>query len=278
MELKTYAENTWCPGCGNFGILNAVKRAVTTLNEKGISPDRLMMSAGIGCHAKIFDYLRLSGLYSIHGRSMATIEGMKIANPQLKVITFVGDGDAYGEGISHMIFAAKRNADITVVVHNNGVYGLTTGQYTPTSKKGFKGGSTPEGSVEEPLNPLTLLLEAGATFVARAYSGKIANMVDTIVQAVEHEGFSVIDVLQPCVSYNDTYKLYNELVEILDKPAETYEEARELARTRDRLYIGVMYRIGKPVFHKELYGDWNPVENSLSRKERVDRIKNVLKQ
>jgi len=277
MELKTYAENTWCPGCGNFGILNAVKRAVTTLNEKGISSDRLMMSAGIGCHAKIFDYLRLSGLYSIHGRSMATIEGMKIANPQLKVITFVGDGDAYGEGISHMIFAAKRNADITVVVHNNGVYGLTTGQYTPTSKKGFKGGSTPEGSVEEPLNPLTLLLEAGATFVARAYSGKIANMADTIVQGVEHEGFSVIDVLQPCVSYNDTYKLYNDLVEILDKPAETYEEARELARTKDRLYIGVIYNVKKPVFHKELYGDWNPVENSLSREERVKRIRNVLK-
>jgi len=277
MELKTYAENTWCPGCGNFGILNAVKRAVNTLDEKGISSDRLMMSAGIGCHAKIFDYLRLSGLYSIHGRSMATIEGMKIANPQLKVITFVGDGDAYGEGISHMIFAAKRNADITVVVHNNGVYGLTTGQYTPTSKKGFKGGSTPEGSVEEPLNPLTLLLEAGATFVARAYSGKIANMADTIVQGVEHEGFSVIDVLQPCVSYNDTYKLYNDLVEILDKPAETYEEARELARTKDRLYIGVIYNVKKPVFHKELYGDWNPVENSLSREERVKRIRNVLK-
>lgn len=277
MELKTYAENTWCPGCGNFGILNAVKRAVTTLNEKGISSDRLMMSAGIGCHAKIFDYLRLSGLYSIHGRSMATIEGMKIANPQLKVITFVGDGDAYGEGISHMIFAAKRNADITVVVHNNGVYGLTTGQYTPTSKKGFKGGSTPEGSVEEPLNPLSLMLEAGATFVARAYSGKIANMADTIVQAVEHEGFSIIDVLQPCVSYNDTYKLYNELVEILDSPAETYKEARELARTRDRLYIGVIYRVEKPVFHKELYKDWNPVENSLPRKERVKRIRNMLK-
>jgi len=277
MELKTYAENTWCPGCGNFGILNAVKRAVNTLDEKGISSDRLMMSAGIGCHAKIFDYLRLSGLYSIHGRSMATIEGMKIANPQLKVITFVGDGDAYGEGISHMIFAAKRNVDITVVVHNNGVYGLTTGQYTPTSKKGFKGGSTPEGSVEEPLNPLSLMLEAGATFVARAYSGKIANMADTIVQAVEHEGFSVIDVLQPCVSYNDTYKLYNDLVEILDSPAETYEEARELARTRDRLYIGVIYKVKKPVFHKELYGDWNPVENSLPRDERVKRIKNVLK-
>lgn len=160
-NLTTYAANTWCPGCGNFGILNAFKKAVQKLEERGIDKNRIVISAGIGCHAKIFDYLRLNGFYSIHGRSMATIQGIKLANPDLKVLTFSGDGDALREGVSHMIFAAKRNADITVIVHNNSVYGLTAGQYTPTSEKGFKGPSTPKGNVEEALNPLTLMLEAG---------------------------------------------------------------------------------------------------------------------
>lgn len=131
-DLKTYAENTWYPGCGNFGIFTAVKTAIKRLEERGVSRERLIMSAGIGCHGKIFDYLKLSGFYSLHGRSVATIQGMKIANPELKVLTFVGGGDALGEGIAHLIFAAKRNADITVIVHDNGVYGLTTGQFTPT--------------------------------------------------------------------------------------------------------------------------------------------------
>ena len=162
-DLSTDAEITWCSGCGNFGIINAFKKAVKKLEEQGIRRNRLMISSGIGCHGKIYDYLKLSGLYSIHGRSMATIQGMKFANPDLKVVAFAGDGDAYGEGIAHMIFAAKRNADITVVVHNNGAYALTTGQFSPTSKKGFKNPSRPEGNIEEPLNPLSLLLEAGAT-------------------------------------------------------------------------------------------------------------------
>ena len=179
-DLTTYAENTWCPGCGNFGIFNAFKKAVRKLEEKGIERDSIIISAGIGCHAKIFDYLKLSGFYSIHGRAMATVQGIKLANPDLRVVAFAGDGDALGEGISHMIFAAKRNADITVIVHDNGVYGLTTGQYTPTSEKGFKSPSTPRGNVEEPLNPLTLMLEAGATFVARGYSGKVDHLADII--------------------------------------------------------------------------------------------------
>lgn len=263
-------------GCGNFGILTAVKRAVEVLAERGIGRERLVMSAGIGCHGKIFDYLNINGLYSLHGRSMATVQGMKVANPHLKVITFAGDGDAYGEGIEHMIFAAKRNADITVIVHDNGVYGLTTGQYTPTSEKGFKGRSTPRGSVEEPLNPLTLLLEAGATFVARAYSGKIKNMVDVIIEAVEHEGFSFVEVLQPCVSYHNTYELYNEIVKELETTPETFEEALNVARKKDTLYVGVFYKTEKPTFHKALYGEWNPVMNSLSREERLERVKRLL--
>ncbi len=275
-DLKTSAENTWCPGCGNFGILNAVKKAVRILEEKGISRDIMAISAGIGCHAKIFDYLALSGLYSIHGRAAATIQGMKIAHPGLKVIAFAGDGDAYGEGIAHLIFAAKRNADITVVVHNNGVYGLTTGQFTPTSKKGFKGPSTPRGSVEEPLNPLTLMLEAGATFVARGYPGKITHLASLIVKAIKHKGFSFIDVLQPCVTFNNTYDLYNEQVEILEEIPETYEAAILEARKKESLPIGVFYEILKPIYHEELYGDWNPVIQKFSREKRLQAVKDLL--
>jgi len=271
-DLATYAENTWCPGCGNFGILNAFKKAVKKLEEKGIGRERIIMCTGIGCHGKIFDYVRLSGFYSLHGRSMATAQGIKLANPDLKVIAFAGDGDAYGEGIDHLIFAAKRNAAITVIVHDNGAYSLTLGQYTPTSDKGFKGPSTPRGSIEEPLNPLVLMLAAGATFVARDYPVKLDHLVDIIVQAVEHEGFAFIDVLQPCVSFNNTYQKYNQLVEILDRIPGSYEEAMAVARKKDKLPIGILYRVEEPVYHKELYGDWNPITKRLSQKDRRERI------
>ena len=275
-DLTTNAENTWCPGCGNFGILNAFKKAVKIVEEKGISRDTVAISAGIGCHAKIFDYLKLSGLYSIHGRALATVQGMKIGNPDLKVVAFAGDGDAFGEGIAHVIFAAKRNSDVTLIVHDNGVYGLTTGQYTPTSEKGFRGPSTPQGSVEEPLNPLCLLLEAGATFVARGYPGQMNHLTDVMVKAILHEGFSFINVLQPCVTFNNTYSVYNEKVRILDKTPADYEEALSRARDRDNLYIGVFYEVEKPVFHKELYGDWNPVVDKHTRKERIERVKSLI--
>jgi len=275
-DLKTYAENTWCPGCGNFGILSAFKKAVRKLEERGTGREKMVISAGIGCHGKIFDYLKLSGLYSIHGRSMATLQGAKIANPDLKAVAFAGDGDAFGEGIAHMIFAAKRNADITVIMHDNGVYGLTTGQYTPTSHKGFKGPSTPKGSVEQPLNPLAIMLESGATFVARGYPVKLAHLVDIMVQAVEHQGFSFVQVLQPCVTFNNTYQRYNERVEILDHIPETLQEAMAVAKRSDKLPLGIIYRVKKPPFHRALYGDWNPVRKRLSREERIKRVESLL--
>ncbi len=276
-DLSTDTEITWCPGCGNFGILSAFKKVVKKLEDKGVDRDKLVISGGIGCHGKIIDYVGLSGLYSIHGRSMATVQGIKLGNPDLKVLAFAGDGDAYGEGIAHMIFAAKRNADITVVVHDNGTYALTTGQFSPTSSKGFKGPSLPEGNIEEPLNPLGLLLEAGASFVARGYSGKIDHLSDIIVQAVLHEGFSVVDMLQPCVVFNNTYKLYNEITEIISKPAGNFEEAVMLVKEiNNRMPIGVFYKVKKPVFHKELYRDWNPVKDKVSRNERLKLIKEFI--
>jgi 2-oxoglutarate ferredoxin oxidoreductase subunit beta len=275
-DLTTHAENTWCLGCGNFGLFNAFKKAVVVLEGKGIPREKIIISAGIGCHGKMFDYLKLGGLYSIHGRSMATVQGIKIANPDLKVVAFAGDGDAFGEGMAHMIFAAKRNADITVIVHDNGVYGLTTGQFTPTSDKGFKGPSSPKGSVEEPLNPLAMMLEAGATFVARGYPVRLKHLTDLMVQAVEHGGFSFLDILQPCVSFNNTYQRYNKLVEIMEQVPAGYEEAMSIAKRTDKLPLGVFYKKDKPAFHTALSGDWNPIRDRMSREERIKKIKSLL--
>ena len=144
-ELGTYAQNTWCPGCGNFGILASIKKALAELEEDGLDLNKVAIVSGIGCHAKIVDYINVNSFYSIHGRVPPPMTGIKLANPDLTVIGHAGDGDAYGEGIEHLIFSAKRNIDLTFIVHNNRVYGLTTGQFTPTSPPDFKGRSTPKG-------------------------------------------------------------------------------------------------------------------------------------
>jgi len=276
-NLSTSAEITWCTGCGNFGILNALKKTVSKLQDEGIKKRHIVMTTGIGCHGKIFDYVNISGIYSIHGRSMVTAQGIKLSNPNLKVITFAGDGDAYGEGIAHMIFAAKRNADITVVVHDNGTYALTTGQYSPTSRKGFKGPSMPEGSIEPPLNPLSILFKAGASFVGRGYAGDIEHLSDLLVDAVVHEGFSIVDILQPSVVFNNTYKLYNDLTKKIDKHAKRADKAMRLIEDIEKeIPIGIIYKTDKPVFHKELMNDWNPIEDKKTKNQRIKEIKDYV--
>jgi len=275
-DLATYAENTWCPGCGNFGILGAFKKAVRQLEAGGMDRRDLVVVAGIGQHGKIFDYLNLSGFYGLHGRSVATAQGIKLANPRLKVVVFVGDGDTYGEGLSHVVFAAKRNADITVIVHNNGAYGLTTGQATPTSVKGFHGPSTPRGSVEEPFNPLMLMLSAGATFVARGYAAKLDHLADLFVRAIGHDGFSLVDVLQPCVTFNNTYDLYNQSVTELDVVPESFEDSMGAARRTDRLLVGVMRDVAAEPYHRLLLGDVRPAEARRSDARRLTAIRKAL--
>jgi 2-oxoglutarate ferredoxin oxidoreductase subunit beta len=275
-DLTTYAENTWCPGCGNFGILNAMKTAVKLLGERGVSRDRIVIATGIGCHGKTFDYLGLSGFYSLHGRAMTTAQGMKLANPELKVVTFSGDGSAFGEGVAHMMHAAKRNADITVIVHDNGVYALTTGQRTPTSPRGFKGPSTPEGNQEDPWNPLVLMLEAGATFVARGYCGMVDGLAEIIAQAMEHEGFSFIQVLQPSVTFTNRYKEYNELVAPLEGGPVSFDDALSLARRTDKLPAGIYYRSEKTPYERELLGDGNPVRDHPGRDERLTAVRSLI--
>jgi 2-oxoglutarate ferredoxin oxidoreductase subunit beta len=267
-ELGTYAQNTWCPGCGNFGILASAKKALTELEDDGLDLNKVAIVSGIGCHAKIVDYINVNSFYSIHGRVPPPMTGIKLANPDLTVIGYAGDGDAYGEGIEHLIFSAKRNLDMTFIVHNNRVYGLTTGQFTPTSPPGFKGRSTPEGSPEDPLNPIELLISAGATFVARGYTKNMKHLQSLIKAAINHKGFSFIDVLQPCFTFFNTYDYYNERVyefseqdhDASDRDA-AFAKAREWAyKEGERIPVGIFYQVEKPTYEEKLLAGRIPVQ------------------
>jgi 2-oxoglutarate ferredoxin oxidoreductase subunit beta len=275
VEMGTYAENTWCPGCGDMGLMNAFKKAVAALVEEGfVKKENVVVSSGIGCHAKISDYLNLNSFYSIHGRAITTISGMKIGNPELKVVSFQGDGDALAEGIAHIVHAAKRNIDATLIVHDNRVYSLTTGQFTPTSEKGFKGKSTPFGNVEEPMNPLAIVLASGATFVARGYVGKIKHLQELFKEAIRHEGFSFIQVMQPCVTFLNTFKEWNELAYIMeDHDPSDFDAAWKRAQEHDKMPLGIFYQKKAPTYEKELLGDFNP---SKHPEVKMDEIKTIF--
>ncbi|MHA2399635.1 MAG: thiamine pyrophosphate-dependent enzyme [Promethearchaeota archaeon] len=273
--LETQAEITWCPGCGNFAILSAIRNAVPLLEDKGIKRENIMITAGIGCHAKIFDYLNISGFYGLHGRNSSNSEGIKIANPDLCVINFSGDGNGLGEGLAHTMFAAKRNQDMTFILHNNSVYALTTGQYSPLTEKGWKGPSTPRGSFEEPFNAVPLMIEAGATFVARTFAGDINHLTDIIIQGVQHQGFSFIEVLQPAITYRK-WEEYRDQVEFLDNEPKNKEEALTVSRVAHKFTLGVFYQADRQVYHKGLYGNNNPVNNRLTRKKRLEKIHDII--
>lgn len=247
--LETNTEITWCPGCGNFGILQAFKLALNELIQEGEKKENFVIASGIGCHAKIVDYVNINSFYSIHGRVPPTLTGMKLANKNLKVIGFSGDGDAYAEGIAHLIHAAKRNTDITMIIHDNEVFALTTGQFTPTSPRGFKGKSTPFGNIENPINPLKLLLVSGATFVARGYTVKVDHLKELIKQAIKHRGFAIIDVLQPCISFNNTYQFFNERIyELQNFDTSNLEEAIKKVEEKEKIPIGIFYKVEKDIF------------------------------
>ena len=256
-NLETNYPNTWCPGCGNFGILAAVKAAVNELISKGTPKEKIVLVSDIGCNSKIVDYLNINSFYSLHGRSIATAEGIKMGNPDLKIIVFLGDGAALDEGISHLIHAAKRNSDINVIMHNNRLFALTTGQFTAVSPKGLKGKSTPSGAIEEPINPLELVLASNASFIARGYSAKVEHLKKLIVDAVEHKGFSFIEVMQPCVSFFNNTQFYNEKVyETVDADSGSREKALALIREwnyngEGKIPLGILYKKDRAPFEEE---------------------------
>ena len=253
-ELITSAQNTWCPGCGSFALQHTFKNLLSDRLRDGKSLDDVVLVSGIGCHAKIADYLNINSFSSLHGRAIPAATAIKLANPALTVICCVGDGDAYAEGLDHLIFAAKRNIDITVIVHNNRVYGLTTGQYTPTSPLGFKGKSTPSGTAEYPINPIDLLLASGGCFIARGYTRKMESLKVLIKAAVDHKGFSFIDVLQICATFFPAADYYDSRVYDLPTADKlSFETARAHAREWDYnsdalIALGIIYERSIPTF------------------------------
>jgi len=256
MELSTKAINTWCPGCPNFGILASFKEAVTAMVSAGeVAFENISIGSGVGCHAKISDYLNVNSFYALHGRVIPVMTGLKLANPNLRVVAFSGDGDSLAEGIEHLIHAAKRNSDFKIFLHNNQVFGLTTGQVTPTSAKGYKGRTTPEGSVEEPLRPLGLLLEAGATFLARGYALKPKETANLMRQAMNHKGFGMVEIIQPCITFQDTREYFKDRFEWLPESydATDYTTAYETLRASgDKVKLGVFYKAEKATFESQI--------------------------
>jgi len=256
LDLKLYNskdENTWCPGCGNFSILEGIKEAVAELN---IKPEKLMMVSGIGQAAKTPHYIRANGFNGLHGRALPPAQAIKMVNPELKVIVTSGDGDAYGEGGNHFIHNIRRNLDIVQLVHDNQIYGLTKGQGSPTTARGQKTSMQFDGVISEPLSPLALAIAAGATFVARSFSGDKEHLKRMIKAAVNHKGYALIDIMQPCVSFNkiNTFKWYKDRVYQLDENYNTNDKGAAIIKAMefgdDGIPLGILYKEeGKPTFH-----------------------------
>lgn len=198
-DFKSSQKSTWCPGCGDFGILSSIQTALINMD---IAPWETMLVAGIGCGSKLPDYINANGFMTLHGRGVTIACGAHMANTNLKVIAIGGDGDGFGIGIGHAIHNMRRNMDIVQIVENNEVYGLTKGQYSPTSKQGFKTSTSPEGAIEFAINPGLLALAGGATFIGYAYSGDPRYTASIIQKALEHKGYALVNVLQTCPSYN----------------------------------------------------------------------------
>lgn len=243
IEFNSGKIPVWCPGCGNFAIWNAIKGALADLNINGKD---VVNISGIGCSGKMLNHLRTYGFHSLHGRTLPIAVGVKLSNHKLTVIVNGGDGDGYGMGAGHFVHTIRRNPDITYLVHDNHVYGLTTGQASPTTDKGLKSKSTPHGVIDEPLNPLAVALNAGATFVARGYSGEVEHLKDLIKAGINYKGFSYIDILQPCVTFGKTYsyEYYDEKIYKLDDSydSSSFEEAMKKVWEKDKIALGIIYK------------------------------------
>ena len=207
-DLNTDARPTWCPGCGNFGIWNALKRAIV---ESGKESHETVIVGGVGCSGKIPHWVHTYGFHGLHGRTLPVATGLCLSNHKLNVIVAGGDGDGYDEGTNHLVHAARRNINIMYIVHNNQVFGLTKGQTSPTSDQGYKSNTSPWGAYEQPVNPIALAISAHATFVARAFAADLEGTTKIMKEAMAHKGFAIVDIMQPCVTFNhvNTYDWYN---------------------------------------------------------------------
>jgi 2-oxoglutarate ferredoxin oxidoreductase subunit beta len=258
----------WCPGCGNFSLLNALK---TALSELDIKPENLVMVSGIGQAAKTPHYLKTHFFNGLHGRSIPPATAIKVTNPELTVIAESGDGDMYGEGGNHFLHAIRRNPDITNIVHNNMVYGLTKGQASPTSQLGFKTPVQVNGVILEPFNPLALAVVMDASFVARAFTGDIEQTKDILKKAITHRGFALVDVLQPCVSFNkintmEWFREHSYYLEDSYSPSNK-KDALENALQTEKMPLGILYHTQDKKIFEENTGVYRRDKTPLSMRD-----------
>jgi 2-oxoglutarate/2-oxoacid ferredoxin oxidoreductase subunit beta len=266
-DFNTSRRPTWCLGCGNFGIWNSVKAAFV---DSGLYPHEILIVYGIGCAGNGANFMKSYAFHCLHGRALPLATGAKLANHKMCVLAVGGDGDGIGIGGNHFIHTCRRNIDITYIMHDNRIYGLTTGQASPTSIKGFKSKSTPSGVIESSINPVSLALVTGASFVARGFSGDTRQLSEIITLAIAHKGFSFIDVLQPCVTFNrvDTYESYHENVyKLEDDPGfdnTDISQALKKSMETEKIATGIFYDVDKPTYEEEL--------KQIERKPLVDHI------
>lgn len=253
-QYKSKVSPDWCPGCGDYGVLSSLQKACAGL---GIDPKDILVVSGIGCSSNLPNFFGSYGMHTLHGRAVAVAEGAKLANPDLTVVVTGGDGDGYGIGIGHFIHAMRRNINLTYIVMNNQIYGLTTGQTSPTTSLKVPTKSTPYGNIETPVNPLELALVSGATFVARGFSGSADQLSDVMAQAISHKGFSLVDVFSPCVTYNklNTYPWFRQRVYDLKSEGHdpsSWETALQKARgNSERIPLGVFYKADSPAYEDQ---------------------------
>ncbi len=253
-DFKSNDEIAWCPGCGDFGILNAVKKALVTLDR---SPKDILLVSGIGQAAKLPHYIKCNCFNGLHGRAIPPAVAAKIANRNLTVIVTTGEGDCYGEGGNHFIHNIRRNVDITVIVCDNQIYGLTKGQASPTTDLGYLTKVQVNGVIVEPIHPLEMAIALGCGFVARGYSANLEHLSWLILEGIKHKGFSLIDVLQPCVSFNkkNTYEWYVKRVYKVNddtsyNPNDKMAAYQKVAEWEDRIPIGIIYRHDKQTYEE----------------------------
>ena len=244
-DFKGKVDPDWCPGCGDFGVLSGLQRAVA---ELGLQPHEILAVSGIGCSSNLPGFFKSYGMHTLHGRSLPHASGAKLANHEMTVIATGGDGDGYGIGGNHFTHTARRNLDILYLVMDNQIYGLTTGQISPTSEVGMKTKSTPHGSVELPINPIASAITNGATWVARGYTGNIKQLVGLIKAGIEHKGFAILDVFSPCVTFNkvNTYQFFKPRVqplEDIEHDSGDWKQAMEKAMVwGDVIHTGVFFQ------------------------------------
>jgi 2-oxoglutarate ferredoxin oxidoreductase subunit beta len=244
IDFKSDKQPTWCPGCGDFGTMNGMMKG---LAETGNHPDDTFVVAGIGCSGKIGTYMHSYALHGVHGRALPVGIGAKLANPDLEVMVAGGDGDGYSIGAGHFVHAVRRNVDMSYVVMDNRIYGLTKGQASPTSREDFETSTSPEGTNMPPVNPLALALASGATFIAQSFSSDSQRHTEIVKEAIEHDGFGFVNVYSPCVTFNDvdTYDYFRDTIVDLgetDHDRHDKEAAREKIVDADKEYTGVIYQ------------------------------------